>query len=65
MLDVNKFSLKRINSITLKICISEDRIVVDCILNLPIHSGEEVKSTNSTVVNDMNLPTLEAELAMI
>jgi len=65
VLDVQKFSLKRINRIHLKMCISNDKIIVECILNLLIHSGEEIKSTNSTIVNDMGLPTLEAELAMV
>jgi len=65
VLDVKKYSLKRINSIHLKMCIDNDKIIVECIFNFPIHSGEKIKSTNSTIINDMNLPNIETELAMV
>ncbi|WP_297897601.1 DUF2283 domain-containing protein [Methanobrevibacter sp.] len=63
VLHVKKFNLKNIKSINLKTCINNKEIIVDCVLEVPIHNKNQIKSTNSVIVNDMNLPNITAELA--
>ncbi|MGL6298579.1 MAG: DUF2283 domain-containing protein [Methanobacteriaceae archaeon] len=61
----NKLSLKRIKSINLDIKITKDFITVYCILNVPIHSSENIKSSKSVIANVMGLPVINTELAMV
>ena len=63
VLHVKKFNLKNIKSINLKTCINNKEIIVDCVLEVPIHNKNQIKSTNSVIVNNMNLPNITAEIA--
>lgn len=63
VLDVQKFNLKNIKSINLKICINNKKIMNDCVLEIPVHNKNQIKSTNPVIVNDMDLPDITAELA--
>ena len=65
ILETTKFSLKRIQEIHLKISINKNEISVNCSLKIPVHNNELLKSTNDTIINDLNLPELEAKLAMV
>ena len=65
ILEATKFSLKRIQKIHLKISINKNKISIQCSLKIPIHNNETLKSTSYTSINDLNLPELEAKLAMI
>ena len=64
ILETTKFSLKRIQEIHLKISINKNEISVNCSLKIPVHNNELLKSTNDTIINDLNLPELEAKLVM-
>ncbi|MCL2114840.1 MAG: DUF2283 domain-containing protein [Methanobrevibacter sp.] len=64
ILETTKFSLKRIQKIHLKISINKNDIRVNCSLKIPVHNNELLKSTNDTIINDLNLPELEAKLVM-
>ena len=64
VLETTKFSLKRIQKIHLKIFIDKNNISVYCSLRVPVHNNELLKSTSYTIVNDFNLPDIEAKLAM-
>jgi hypothetical protein len=44
-------------------CINNKKIMVDCVLEVPTHNKNQIKSTNSVIVNDMDLPSITAELA--
>lgn len=63
VLDVQKFNLKNIKRINLKMCINDEKIIVDCVLEVPVHNKNQIKSTNSVIVNDLDLPSITAELA--
>ena len=63
VLDVQKFNLKNIKSINLKMCFNNEKIVVDCILEVPVHNKNLIKSTNSVIGNDLQLPSITADLA--
>ncbi|MDR2966361.1 MAG: DUF2283 domain-containing protein [Methanobacteriaceae archaeon] len=56
-------SLKNITSIDLIVKVTEYQILVNAIFTLDIHNHSEFKITNTTVINDNNIPTMDAKLA--
>jgi uncharacterized protein YuzE len=58
-------SLKNINSIDLIVKVTEYQILVNAIFTLPIQNHDEFKIANATVVNDVNIPFMDAKLATV
>ncbi|MDR0900120.1 MAG: DUF2283 domain-containing protein [Methanobrevibacter sp.] len=58
-------SLKNINSIDLIVKVTEYQILVNAIFTLPIQNHDEFKMANATVVNDSNVPFIDAKLATV
>ncbi|MDR1819552.1 MAG: DUF2283 domain-containing protein [Methanobrevibacter sp.] len=58
-------SLKNINSIDLIVKVTEYQILVNAIFTLAIQNHDEFKMANATVINDNNIPFIDAKLATI
>jgi len=63
VLTVNEQSLENIHDISLSVKVTEYQIFVNAIFTVPVSGREEIKVANASIVNDMNIPNCEANLA--
>ena len=62
MLDVDESSLENIRDISLSVKVTDYVIFVNAIFTLPVSNHEEIKVTNASIANDINMPKLDANL---
>lgn len=63
VLAVNEDSLENIHDISLSVKVTDYQIFVNAIFTVPVSGHEEIKVTNASIVNDMNIPKWDANLA--
>ncbi len=59
VLNTNISSLENIIDIVLYLKVTDYQIFVNGIFTLPAHDHEEIKVTNATILNDLNLPSMD------
>jgi uncharacterized protein YuzE len=63
VLAVDGYSLENIRDISLSVKVTDYQIFVNAIFTVPVSGHEEIKVTNASVVNDMDIPKWDANLA--
>ncbi len=63
VLDTTPESLENISNIDLTVKVNDYQIFINSIFTLPVKDHEEIKATNATTTNDINLPFMDARLA--
>ena len=64
VLNTDKFSLKRINSLDMKVAISKEIICVDAKIIVEVRNRETKLSLNPSTTNDLHMPEFVGELAI-
>jgi len=62
VLDADESSLENIRDINLSVKITDYVIFVNAIFTLPVNNHEEIKVTNASIANDIDLPKWDANL---
>lgn len=62
ILNVPKYNLKNIKSISMKIGVNKELICLDLSLKVLIHNKTLLKSLNNSAINDINAPVMHTEL---
>lgn len=63
VLDTTPESLENITNIDLTVKVNDYQIFINSIFTLPVKDHEEIKATNATTSNDINIPFMDARLA--
>ncbi len=63
VLDTTPESLENITNIDLTVKVNDYQIFINSIFTLPVKDHEEIKATNATTTNDINIPFMDARLA--
>jgi len=62
VLDADESSLENIHDINLSVKITDYVIFVNAIFTLPVNNHEEIKVTNASIANDIDLPKWDVNL---